>query len=175
MTSTLPFLKELRILIVDDSAVVRSVLSKGMECNIQVQGRISVLNYKVSSTYGYTSAVNLGSPLIWSDESYGKQLVYIPLHSGNMMTYIEWGNLYFTYQFNAYSERYTTSSNDVTERDRLYPYFMNDISAGSTFSIKQVELSLELKVNNLFNESYHTILYRPMPGRNFQLIMKIQL
>jgi len=28
MTETLPFLKELRILIVDDSAVVRSVLSK---------------------------------------------------------------------------------------------------------------------------------------------------
>ena len=154
---------------------IRSVLSKGLEYSIQLQGYFSEFNYQLSSTYGYTSAVNQGDPLIWSDESYGKQLVYIPLHSGNMMAHLGWGNLFFVYQFNAYSERYTTSSNDVSQRDRLYPYFMNDISAGSTFRLKKVDLSLEFKVYNLFNEAYHTILYRPMPGRNYQLVLKIQI
>jgi iron complex outermembrane receptor protein len=154
---------------------IRSVLSKGIEYNIQLQGYISEFNYRISTTYSYTSAVNEGDPLIWSDESYGKQLVYIPLHSGNMMAHLGWGNLFFTYQFNAYSERYTTSSNDVSRRDRLYPYFMNDISAGSTFRLKRVDLSLEFKVYNLLNEAYHTILYRPMPGRNYQLAFKIQI
>ena len=154
---------------------IRSVLSKGLEYNIQLQGYISEFSYRVSATYSYTSAVNQGDPLIWSDESYGKQLVYIPLHSGNMMMHLGWGNLFFTYQYNAYSERYTTSSNDVSRRDRLYPYFMNDISAGSTFRLKRMDLSLELKVYNLLNEPYHTILYRPMPGRNYQLVFKIQI
>jgi len=154
---------------------IRRVLSKGVEYNIQLKGFISEFNYRLSATYGYTSAVNEGDPLIWSDESYGKQLVYIPLHSGNMMAHLGWGNLFFTYQFNAYSERYTTSSNDVSRRDRLYPYFMNDISAGSTFRLKRVDLSLELKVYNLLNEPYHTILYRPMPGRNYQLVFKIHI
>lgn len=154
---------------------IRSVLSKGVECNIELQGYISEFSYRLSGTYGYTSAVNEGDPLIWSDESYGKQLVYIPLHSGNMMAHLGWTNLFFTYQFNAYSERYTTSSNDVTRRDRLYPYFMNDISAGNIFHLKRVDLSLEVKVNNLFNETYHTVLYRPMPGRNYQLVLKIQI
>ena len=154
---------------------IRSVLSKGLEYSIQLQGYLSEFNYRLSATYGYTSAVNQGDPLIWSDESYGKQLVYIPLHSGNMMTHLGWGNLFFIYQFNAYSERYTTSSNDVSQRDRLYPYFMNDISMGSTFNLKRVDLSLEFKVYNLFNEPYHTILYRPMPGRNYQLVFKIQI
>ncbi len=154
---------------------IRSVLSKGLEYSIQLQGYFSEFNYRLSSTYGYTRAVNQGDPLIWSDESYGKQLVYIPLHSGNMMAHFGWGNLFFVYQLNAYSERYTTSSNDVSQRDRLYPYFMNDISAGSTFRLKKVDLSLEFKVYNLFNESYHTILYRPMPGRNYQLVLKIQI
>ena len=154
---------------------IRSVLSKGLEYNIQLQGYISEFNYRLSATYGYTSAVNQGDPLIWSDESYGKQLVYIPLHSGNMMAHLGWGNLFFTYQFNAYSERYTTSSNDVSRRDKLYPYFMNDISAGSTFRLKRLDLSLEFKVYNLLNEPYHTILYRPMPGRNYQLVFKIQI
>lgn len=154
---------------------IKSVLSKGVEYSIQLQGYFSEFNYRLSATYGYTSAVNQGDPLIWSDESYGKQLVYIPLHSGNMMAHLGWGNLFFIYQFNAYSERYTTSSNDVSQRDRLYPYFMNDISAGSTFRLKKVDLSLEFKVYNLFNEPYHTILYRPMPGRNIQLVFKIQI
>jgi len=154
---------------------IRSVLSKGVEYNIQLKGFISEFNYRLSATYGYTSAVNQGDPLIWSDESYGKQLVYIPLHSGNMMAHLGWGKLFVTYQFNAYSERYTTSSNDVSRRDRLYPYFMNDISAGSTFRLKRVDLSLEFKVYNLLNEPYHTILYRPMPGRNYQMVFKIQI
>ena len=154
---------------------ISSVLSKGLELNIQVQGFMWEFQYEVSATYGYTSAVNQGDPLIWSDESYGKQLVYIPLHSGNMMAQLRWRNLFMTYQYNAYSERYTTSSNDVSRRDRLYPYFMNDISAGSIFHLKKVNMSLEFKVYNLFNESYHTILYRPMPGRNYQLIFKIEI
>ncbi|NOR34954.1 MAG: hypothetical protein GQ579_09760 [Bacteroidales bacterium] len=154
---------------------IRSVLSLGLEYNIQLQGYIAEFNYRLSATYGYTSAVNQGDPLIWSDESYGKQLVYIPLHSGNMMAHLGWGNLFFTYQFNAYSERYTTSSNDVSRRDKLYPYFMNDISVGGTFRLKRLDLSLEFKVYNLLNEPYHTILYRPMPGRNYQLVFKIQI
>jgi iron complex outermembrane receptor protein len=154
---------------------IRSVLSKGLEYSVSFQGNISEFNYKLLASYGYTSAVNEGDPLVWSDESYGKQLVYIPLHSGNMIARLGWSDLFFTYQFNAYSERYTTSSNDVTRRDRLYPYFMNDISAGSLFRLKRLNLSLEVKVNNLFNESYHTVLYRPMPGRNYQLVFKIQI
>jgi iron complex outermembrane receptor protein len=154
---------------------IRRVLSKGVEYNISLQGYVSGFNYKVSATYGYSSAVNKGDPLLDGDDSYDKQLVYIPLHSGNMMAHLGWGSLYLTYQHNAYSERYTTSSNDVTRRDRLYPYFMNDISAGNLFHLKKVDLSLEMKVYNLFNESYHTILYRPMPGRNYQLVLKIQI
>ena len=154
---------------------IRSVLSKGLEYSFSFQGNVGEFNYKFLAGYSYTSAVNQGDPLVWGDESYGKQLVYIPLHSGNLMARLGWGSLFFTYQFSAYSERYTTSSNDVSRRDRLYPYYMNDISAGSFFRLKRVDLSLELKVNNLFNEAYHTILYRPMPGRNYQLIFRIQI
>jgi hypothetical protein len=154
---------------------IRRVLSKGVELNMELQGYLSEFSYRLSATYAYTSAVNQGDPLTWSDESYGKQLVYIPLHSGNALARVAWGNLFFTYQFNTYSERFTTSSNDVTRRDRLYPYFMNDMSAGTSFALERVGLSLEVKVYNLFNESYHTVLYRPMPGRNFLLVIKFQI
>ena len=154
---------------------VNRVLSKGLEYMLTLQGSQREFGYKVAATYGYTSSVNYGDPALWGEGSYGKQLVYIPLHSGNMLVHLHWRNFFLNYQYNAYSERYTTSSNDVSRRDWLYPYFMNDLSAGASFELKTTKLSAEIKVYNLFNEAYHSILYRPMPGRNFHLVIMIEI
>ena len=109
---------------------IKRVLSSGVETTLQLNGNMSHLQYKISGTYAYTSAINYGDPSIWSDNSYGKQLVYVPLHSGNVFMNLSMAGFFISYQFNSYSERFTTSSNDVSRRDRLYPYFMNDVSAG---------------------------------------------
>jgi len=154
---------------------IRRVLSRGVESSLHLNGKLKKVQYKISGTYAYTSAINYGDPTIWSDASYGKQLVYVPLHSGNAMLRLSMDGFFITYQYNAYSERFTTSSNDVTRRDRLYPYFMNDVSAGKSFRIKQLTFSAEFKVYNLFNESYHSILYRPMPGRNYYLTLVFKI
>ncbi len=154
---------------------IKRVLSTGIESTVQLLGKVSKLNYKLSGSYAYTSAVNYGDPQIWSDASSGKQLVYIPKHSGNALVNLSLGTFFLSYQFNAYSERYTTSSNDVTRRDWLYPYFMNDVAVGKSFRLKRLSLSAEFKVYNLFNESYHSILYRPMPGRNYYLTLVFKI
>ena len=119
--------------------------------------------------------MNHGDSQVWGDASYGKQLVYVPLHSGNLVVHFAWRNFFVTYQYNAYGERYTTSSNDLTRRDRLYPYFMNDVTLGGKFRIKKTGLSVDLKILNLFNESYQSVLNRPMPGRNFNMVIKFQI
>ncbi len=154
---------------------IKEVLSTGVEYDLNFRGEIQKFRYGVSGTYAYTSSVNLGDHLVWGDESYGKQLVYIPLHSGNLMLNLGFSHYFITYQFNAYSERYTTSSNDLSRRDWLYPYFMNDVAVGGDFRIKKMRLSAELKVYNLFNETYHSVLYRPMPGRNFMVVIKFKI
>ena len=154
---------------------IKEVLSTGVEYDLSFRGEIQNFSYGITGTYAYTSSENRGDPLVWGDESTGKQLVYIPLHSGNMMLNLGLFNYFFTYQFNAYSERFTTSSNDLSRRDWLYPYFMNDVSVGGEFRIKKVRLSAEFKVYNLFNESYHSVLYRPMPGRNYMLVFKFNM
>lgn len=154
---------------------IKRVLSKGMEFHTRLRGNLNRLKYTLSGTYAYTSSVNYGDSLVWGDESYGKQLVYIPLHSGNLMVNLSFGNYFITYQHNSYSERFTTSSNDPTRRDWLYPYFMNDLMAGKEFHLKGFSFTAELKIYNLFNETYHSILYRPMPGRNYHLVIMINL
>ncbi len=154
---------------------IKRVLSRGIEYNLSVNGKIGKVDYRVALNYAYTSSVNYGDPLVWGDESYGKQLVYVPLHSENILVNIKYKGAYLTFQHNSYSERFTTSSNDVSRRDWLYPYFMNDIIVGKEVKIKKVRFSVELKVYNLFDETYHSILYRPMPGRNYMFLLMINL
>ncbi len=154
---------------------VKRVLSQGIEFSLSLNGKIGVVDYSLSGNYAYTSSLNYGDPLIWGDESYSKQLPYIPKHSGNLMANISWKGFYLTWQHSSYSERYTTSSNDVSQRDRLYPYFMNDLLAGKSFSLGKVDLNGEIKIYNLFDETYHSVLYRPMPGRNFMFVLMVDI
>jgi outer membrane cobalamin receptor len=151
------------------------VISRGLELDLNLNGRIRSIDYRITGSYAYTSSVNYGNPEVWGDAAYGKQLVYIPLHSGNLMFKLSFRGFFLNYQYNAYSERFTTSSNDITRRDWLYPYFMNDFAAGKKIRIGTLDLMAELKIYNLFNETYHSILYRPMPGRNYQLVLMIGL
>jgi len=148
---------------------IKRVLSQGIEATIDLNWKIGKVGIRVLGNYAYTSAKNYGDVLTWGDESYGKQLVYIPLHSGNAMLQLAYRGFHITYQNNSYSERFTTSSNDVTRRDWLYPYFMNDLFVGKDFNFKKIDMSIEFKIYNLFNETYHSILYRPMPKQNYLL------
>jgi iron complex outermembrane receptor protein len=154
---------------------IARVRSSGLEYILRVHGQFRELGYKVMGTYAYTRSVNYGDPMVWGDHSYGKQLVYIPLHSGNLMIHVSFRDIYLTYQYNAYSERYTTSSNDLYSRYRLSPYYMNNLTAGWNLNLKRVYMNAELRVYNLFNESYHSVLHRPMPGRNYSLVLMIKL
>ena len=154
---------------------IRRVLAYGMETGLKFSGTIRRFDYRFTGGYALTRSVNYGDPVVWGDDSYGKQLVYIPVHSGNMLVDLRYRKWFITYQYNAYSERFTTSSNDPARRDRLYPYLMNDLVLGKEFHIGRVDLTTELKIFNLFNEHYHTVLYRPMPGRHYHLVVMLRI
>lgn len=153
---------------------VRRVISKGIEANAGLHGKFGKINYQVSGNYALTKALNYGDPDIWGSETYGKQLVYIPVHSGNLFARIAYKGFSISWQHNAYSERFTTSTNDISKRDWLYPYFMNDLGIGKNHEFEKMALSAEIKIYNLFNETYHSILYRPMPGRNYMFILSLK-
>ncbi len=154
---------------------VKNVLSKGVEVSTALKGSFNKLNYHLLTTYAYTSSVNYGDPLVWGDESYGKQLLYIPLHSFNLLAGISYHRFYLSWQHNTYSEQFTTSSNDVSRRDKLYSYYMNDLVLGQDFNLGKTDLSAKLNIYNLFDETYQSVLYRPMPGRNFMFMLMIKI
>jgi len=153
---------------------VKRVLSQGLEFGFNISGYFGKWKYKASGNYAYTQSVNYGDRGVWGDESYGKQLAFVPVHSGNILVKLSYQKYFVTYQHNSYSERYTTSSNDITKRDWLYPYFMNNLSLGKAFHFDKFKLSGELKIYNLFDETYHSTMHQPMPGRNYKLVVMLK-
>ena len=154
---------------------IKQVISKGVESRIDYHGNSGKLDYRVVFAYAYTRSKNLGEVEKWGDNSGGKQLVYVPLHSGNIIASLNYNKFFALYQWNSYSERYTTTSNMTNLRDELYPYFMNNLTVGKKFNLNKISLTAKLKVFNLANEQHRTILFRYMPGRNYLLTLMLNL
>jgi outer membrane cobalamin receptor len=47
------------------------------------------------------------------------------------------------------------------------------VGLGKQVQLGSLKLDMNLKVHNLFNEEYRSILQRPMPGRNYSLQLKL--
>ncbi|MBT1708986.1 TonB-dependent receptor plug domain-containing protein [Fulvivirgaceae bacterium PWU5] len=150
---------------------VKRVISKGLEVVIKVKGKIGPVDVTINSNYALTRSLNYGDKRIWGDESYGKQLVYIPVHSGNLFASATWKHYTLTYQYNSYSTRFTTTSNDLSERDYLYPYFMSNVYLSRKIERKRFSLEPQVKVYNLLNERYRSVLGRPMPRRHYMVLL----
>lgn len=129
----------------------------------------------LTANYAYTPSLNQSEDLDEADASYGKQLVYVPLHSANLATRLQWRTWALTYQWHAYSERYTTTSNEVTRiTGRLKPYYMSDLTLEKQFRWRRLHASLKGVVYNLLDSEYVTVLSRPMAGRHFEIFMEIK-
>lgn len=128
-----------------------------------------------SGTWGQTISTNHGDPTSWGDESVGKQLIYVPKYSSSLMTRIQYKKYFISHKYYHYSRRFTTSSNDITERDDVLPFIMNNLTIGRSFKIKKINLDVSCIINNLFDEQYQSVLKRPMPLRNYNLLISIQL
>ncbi len=148
---------------------IEKVVSSGVEANVGLNGNFRSIRYDLKGNYAFTRTVNLSE----NDPAYGKQLPYIPKNSANLNLHLSYSQVYFDWMWNYYSKRFTTTANSQeTISDYLYPYFMNNLQVGSTFPVGTNKLTAECKVLNIFNEDYRTVLQRPMPGRNFQFVLR---
>jgi iron complex outermembrane receptor protein len=96
-------------------------------------------------------------------------LPYIPVHSANLSVNLSQNGYHINWSWSYYSQRFTTTSED--ELDVIYPYFMNNLSVSKELKVKKNRFELELKILNLFDEQYRSVLQNPMPGRNYSLLL----
>ncbi|MDR0559386.1 MAG: TonB-dependent receptor [Prevotellaceae bacterium] len=105
--------------------------------------------------------------------SYGSQIAYIPWHNGSAIASIAWRTWDLNYSFIYVGERYHNSSNIRENYEQ--PWYTHDLTVGKMFSYRKIKCRLSAEVNNILNQYYDVVLNYPMPGRNFKIILKIEI
>ena len=137
---------------------IQDARNYGLEFAAILSKQINVHKIDFTFQYDYVSA---------TDQTLNKQLIYVPNHKANSIfsyKYRKWG---FNYNLQYTGKVYITTSNTQS----LDAYTLSNISVNR--SLFNDKLRLAFRANNLFNEYYQSVAYRPMPNRNFTLIINL--
>jgi iron complex outermembrane receptor protein len=153
---------------------VSFVKSRGIELSTKLNGELlNKLSYMLSLKYALTKTTDESIEAVEGGYS-GRQLIYIPVNHGNLFVYIgykswnvSWSTLFTGYR--------NTNMNPNDGYSNQLPYYsLNSIQTGKSWIIKEnIATSVNLKINNLFNIQYQAVLWRAMPGINFELSIKL--
>jgi iron complex outermembrane receptor protein len=152
----------------------KMVFSRGMEYHLMLAKKLGPVQTHARLQYAWSPTTNESEDLAEGDASQGQQLIYIPRHSGSTWVYMQYKSLRFTWLTSYLGQRQTATVAD----DQFIPlsaYWLTNLSLGLQKSFPRMNVGLRLGVENLFNASYQNIKDRPMPMRNFSLLLKIDL
>jgi outer membrane cobalamin receptor len=145
---------------------------RGADVSGQLTWRLPVSIFlQTSLNYTYQRAQDFSDP--GETMTYGGQIAYIPQHSGSFIANATRGAWSLNYSFIYVGERYHNSANIPANHEQ--PWYTHDLTLSTSFRLASTRYRLAGEVNNLLNQSYDVILNYPMPGRNYKLILKIEL
>jgi iron complex outermembrane receptor protein len=138
---------------------VRRVYARGIEFYTQLEGKAGKSWYRLFVQYAFTRT---------TDESSGEQLIYIPVHTANG---------YGMWTLKGYSVEWKMHfvGEQQTIGQTLPSYLINDLSIGKIFFPGNTRLNVQFRINNLFDEDYQVVLWRPMPSRNYEFNVSFQI
>lgn len=143
-------------------ANMMNVLSHGLELLTECNLILNDFKAKVGANYAYTNSTSRKKRFT-EDNSYHKQLPYIPRHKGNMRLGCDYKNSFLSYQVSYTGVRYTTDDESYSTN----AYWIHDAEIGHKFTTgKRLALTPKIRVNNLFNTYYESTEFYPMPLRN---------
>lgn len=145
-------------------------LSNSMEWNLPAH---ITLHTKVN--YTFQKAQDLTNPKDNDPKagSYGSQIAYIPKHNGSAIVNLSKNTWTANYSFIYVGERYHNSSNIPANYEPSW--YTHDFTLTKVINIHKQRFTCSAELNNMLNQSYDVVLNYPMPGRNFKLILKIEL
>lgn len=142
---------------------VAIVFSRGIEFGLKTTTDIQNTKIVFQANYNLSRTTN---------ES--KQLIYIPVHTFNVYPGVQYKGYHLFYSLNYIGKRYTQTDNaEENPGSALNPYFLNDMTLSKDFRLEKAGFNLRFAVYNLFDKDYQVILARPMPGRNYSVILTL--
>ncbi|MGB0166836.1 MAG: TonB-dependent receptor, partial [Luteibaculum sp.] len=97
------------------------------------------------------------------------QLMYIPKITANFWQYLKWHAVEIAAGLQFVGERETETAEEFQSFHRLEPFVLLHSKIAYQIGRKYCDLKLAFSVNNLLDRPYQNILWRAMPGRNFNL------
>lgn len=147
----------------------RAVSSKGVEAKLTASVIVGKVKFRLNGAYTWVqSTVSQGTSE--SDNSVGKQLIYVPEHQAKGQLSVHLGKLFMLYGHEYTGLRYTTSDNESS----LPSYQLGFASFGYEHTMKKHSVGITFTVDNLFDKAYQSIAWRPMPGRSFLINLNYQ-
>ena len=146
---------------------LKKVWARGLEASLEFVHSHHSWYYEIKGAFQYTPSTDQ-SLLSAYDQTLGTQLIYIPLLAAQAQ---------FNAAYKAYSVsvEYSYTGGRNTTDIPLPGYALVNIYLARAFKIYKMHFTLTAKCYNLFNESYQAIIWRPMPGRWYELSLKADL
>ena len=147
---------------------IQQVRTQGVETELTTAWRMGTVTAELGGSYSYTSSRNLNSKSV-ADEAAGRQLIYVPFHKVRAHGQLQWQEVILRYRHRVVGRRYVTRDHSRS----LAPYDRANVSLRKPFELEPVTLTAQVKVQNLFDEQYQEMAWRPMPGRSFFLSLNL--
>ena len=142
---------------------IMEVWSRGLETRSEFSFYINAVKFKINLLTNYVISTNEKAKTE-NDASINKQLIYVPMYSGNAKISLEYKKISFTINQNYTGYRYTATDNS----EYLKPYMLTNSYFSYTILLKNYNLNLFVALNNILNVQYQVMLNRAMPLRNYQ-------
>ena len=136
----------------------------GLEAFLTAKKKIGAHTFDVSATYAYTVSKN---------EETNNQLIYVPYHK--LTTAVSYSFKKFSgyYQYINNGEVYTTTDSAIEHI--VNSYMVANLGVEYNFGKRSNKYTLGAQVLNIWNEAYESVMNRPMPSRNFNVYINLNI
>jgi iron complex outermembrane receptor protein len=144
---------------------LKTVWARGIESAASFSHKWRSSTLLLRGAWQYTPSTD-ESPISAYDQTVGRQLIYVPIYTAQASAKLNVKKYNFTAEYTYTGMRNTT---DI----QLPAYSLVNVFIGRSFVMHKLHFDLLAKCNNLFNTSYQAIVWRPMPGRWYEINLRI--
>lgn len=149
---------------------LKKVENKGIESSLDLCYKKNKIKFTTKANYAYTISKNIELPEN-QVKALEKQLIYVPQHKLNISGEFTYKKSSWGYGFHYTGVRFISTDNNWY----LPANFVSNCYFNQQIITKKTIINLRFQVLNLFNQTYQSIAWRPMPLRNYLLTLSIKI
>jgi outer membrane receptor protein involved in Fe transport len=104
---------------------------------------------------------------------YNNQIAYTPLHSGAAS--LSWENPWVNLTVSGHRIGERWASNENLDGTRINSYGELNVTAWRQFQVRNTNIELRFDVKNLTDKQYEIVRSYPMPGRSWQMTIRMKM